>query len=265
MRIILFLLLTLGFLHLPIKHVQAAANNAVGDVVTTTDEVHVSNVSAVDTETAEITSEDEKVAPTEEEMVTAIKEILRISTERAVAKLARKDGFNKDPNVRINLPESLSRVRQAMVRLDNTNPVDSFELHMNRAAEHSTPKVAGYFILAINQIKIKEPETLLYGQNNSVTGHLETRMKLGLVKVVRPIIKDSMRFAGTYVRYEDLMEEYRKIPFEPTVRGDIENYMVNSIVDALFYYMNEEENAIRLNPKDHPRSTEIIKKVLITQ
>ena len=152
-----------------------------------------------------------------------------------------------------------------MAKLDNMEPVDIFELHMNRTAEHATPKVAGYYILAINQIKIKEVEKLISGKNNSATDHLKARMKLGLTKVVRPIIKDSMRFAGTYLRYEDLMEEYRKIPFEPNVRGDIENYMIDSILEALFLYMNEEESAIRLNPKDHPRSTEIIKKVLITQ
>lgn len=262
MRLIFSLLLLLCLFHMPIKHVEAAANDAAGDALT---EVvnKVSEASAVDSK-PEVGN---KQAPalTEEEMVAAVKEILRIGTERAVAKLARKDGFNKDPNVRITLPESLSRVRKAMAKLDNMEPVDVFELHMNRTAEHATPKVAGYYILAINQIKIKEVEKLISGKNNSATDHLKARMKFGLTKVVRPIIKDSMRFAGTYLHYEDLMEEYRKIPFEPNVRGDIENYMIDSILEALFLYMNEEENAIRLNPKDHPRSTEIIKKVLITQ
>lgn len=264
MRLVFSSLLLLCLLQVPIVRADTAVNDVANNTLNTTND-NVSMVSTSDSKTPKTQSKDESSTPTEEDKVLAIKEILRIGTEVAVAKLARKNGFNKNPDVRIAMPESLDRVRKAMFRLDNMKLVDLFELHMNRTAEHATPKVAGYFILAINQIKIKEPEKILYGKNNSASDHLKKRMKMGLGKVVRPIIKDSMRFAGTYIRYEDLMEEYRKVPFEPNVRGDIENYMVDSILEALFFYIYEEENAIRINPVDHPRATETIKKVLIAQ
>ena len=83
MRLIFLLLLLLCMFHVPIRHVEAATNDAVGDALT---EV-VNKVSEVSTVELKPEVDDGQAAePTEEEMVAAIKEILRIGTERAVAK-----------------------------------------------------------------------------------------------------------------------------------------------------------------------------------
>tara|TARA_R110001592_G_scaffold20926_17_gene84731 strand:- start:9080 stop:9844 length:765 start_codon:yes stop_codon:yes gene_type:complete len=192
------------------------------------------------------------VVLTQEEIITGLKEILRIGTEKAVAKLAVKDGFNKNFDVRIALPQSLKRVRISLNELGNVEPVETLELRMNRSAEGVTPLVAGYFIMGINQLKFKDAEKILDGQNDAATEYLRKKMEAGLAKVVRPHVKKEMMASGTYGAYNYMMDQYRRIPFVPNVRGDVEDHMVKGIMDALFLYIAREETLVRTNPDARP-------------
>lgn len=201
---------------------------------------------------------------TDDEIVMGLKEVLRKGTESAVAVLARSDGFYKNPDVRIDVPPAMSRVVKEMEKLDEMGMIDTLEKRMNRMAERITPKVAGYFIVGINQVKIKEPQTVLNGEGAAATKYLQDKMNYGLAKVIRPIVKDEMVTTGVYRAYEDIIDEYRRIPFVPNVRGvQIEDYLVDRIMTALFLYIERAEVQTRINPKKRP--SELVNKLFTVQ
>jgi hypothetical protein len=64
-----------------------------------------------------------------------LKEALAQGVNRAIKQLGREDGFNKDPLVRILVPEKMRKLSDTARKLGAGSKVDQFELSMNRAAE----------------------------------------------------------------------------------------------------------------------------------
>jgi hypothetical protein len=56
-----------------------------------------------------------------------------------------------------------------------------------------------------------------------------------------------------------MMGLYQAIPFVPDAKADLTEYVVGKGLDGIFYYVAQEEAAIRNNPAK--RTTEILKKV----
>ena len=56
------------------------------------------------------------------------------------------------------------------------------------------------------------------------------------------------------------MDRYRRIPFEPMVRGgNIEDHMIDRIMEAMFLHIMKHEALIRADPAE--RSSEVLQKV----
>ncbi len=196
---------------------------------------------------------------TDAEIEEGLKAILREGVAKAVAKLAVKGGFNENGAVKIELPRSLHNVKKVLDDMGYINLINTYTLRLNVSAEKSAPKVGGYFIVAINQFKIKDPEKILQGSDDAATKYLKKRMSYGLAKVTRPIIRDQMKLNGVYSGYDQIISIYRRVPYEPNVRSNIESYMEDKILDAFFLYIAEEERLIRNDPKR--RTDEAIKKI----
>ena len=214
----------------------------------------------VHAETGEAEVTDEKLDKTElgadltdDEIVLGLKKVLEDGTKSAVAVLARTDGYYKNPDVRIELPPAMSRVIKEMEALDNMVMVETLERRINRMAEKVTPVVAGYYIVGIQQVEIKEPHKVLNGEGAAATKYLKDKMTYGLAKAIRPKVKEEMQQSGVYRAYENVIDEYRRIPFVPNVRGVyIEDYLVDRIMTAIFLYIERSEVQTRINPKKRP-------------
>ncbi|MDH3995943.1 MAG: DUF4197 domain-containing protein, partial [Desulfobulbaceae bacterium] len=59
--------------------------------------------------------------------------------------------------------------------------------------------------------------------------------------------------------YDNVMGEYRAIPFVPDVKADLTTYVVEKGMDGIFHYIALEEAAIRQNPAK--RTTELLQRV----
>lgn len=59
--------------------------------------------------------------------------------------------------------------------------------------------------------------------------------------------------------YDNMMKEYKAIPFVPDVKSNLVDHVIEKGMDGIFYYMAKEEAAIRQNPAR--RTTELLKKV----
>jgi len=76
---------------------------------------------------------------------------------------------------------------------------------------------------------------------------------------MRPLIENSLSEVGAVQAYDSAMGRYENIPFVPDVKADLTDHTVAKGMDGIFYYLAQEEAAIRKDPLK--RSTELLRKV----
>lgn len=193
------------------------------------------------------------------EIGAGLREALRIGTENVVERLGRHDGFNLDPNVHIPLPKTLAHVDTALSAAGMSSLTDDLELRINRAAEAATPKAKELFINAISQMSIDDARNILNGPDDAATKYLRQTMSLQLGKEMKPHIDAALAQAGAIQAYERVVGQYQQVPFAPNIKGNLSNYVIGKALDGIFYYVAQEEAAIRANPA--ARTTDLLRKV----
>jgi len=196
---------------------------------------------------------------TNTEIGAGLREALRIGTSRVVGQLGTPDGFNLDPKIHIPLPDTLARVDSALSAIGMSALTDDLELRLNRAAEAATPKAKALFIEAISQMSIDDAKNILTGSDNAATQYLRRTMGPGLGEGMQPFVDQALASAGAIQAYDQVMGKYDQIPLMPDVKANLNNYVVNKAMDGIFYYVGQEEAAIRTNPAR--RTTALLKKV----
>src|SRR2546429_8315564 len=77
---------------------------------------------------------------TRQEAVSGLRTALEKGSHTAVAQLGRTDGFFGNPQVKIPLPDSLTRTEKMLRRVGMGRYADELVLTMNRAAEAAGPQ-----------------------------------------------------------------------------------------------------------------------------
>jgi hypothetical protein len=194
-----------------------------------------------------------------EEIAAGLKDALLVSSENVVAQLGRTDGFNLDPAVHIPLPEKLNSVKSLLSKIGMSSMVDDLELKLNRAAEAATPKAEAIFKQAISEMTFEDAMNIYNGPQDAATRYFQNKMTPPLAKEMQPIVEQSLAEVGAVQAYDNIMGEYRAIPFVPDVKADLTSYVVEKGMDGIFHYMAVEEAAIRQNPAK--RTTELLQRV----
>ncbi len=195
----------------------------------------------------------------EAEVGAALREALKIGTGSVVSKLGVENGFNLDPTIHIPLPEKLATVDKALSKIGMNGLTEDLELRLNRAAEQATPKAKALFFEAISQMTFADAKNILTGPNDAATSYLRKTMGAGLAREMQPVVQDALTQAGAIRAYDSVMGQYAQLPFMPDVKADLQNYVVERALDGVFYYVAQEEAAIRENPAK--RTTELLQKV----
>jgi hypothetical protein len=193
------------------------------------------------------------------EIGAGLKDALRVGSENVVSQLGSLDGFNLDPAIHIPLPEQFTTVKSILGRVGMTSLLDDLELKLNRAAEVATPKAKALFGQAISEMTFEDVTNIYNGPDDAATRYFQDKMTPPLAKEMQPVVEQSMAEVGAVQAYENVMGEYRSIPFVPDVKTDLTTYVVEKGMDGIFYYMAKEEAAIRQNPAK--RTTELLQKV----
>ncbi len=197
------------------------------------------------------------------EISTGLRDALRIGTQQVVAQLGVRDGFNLDPKAHISLPGALGRVDRALSSIGMGGLTEDLELRLNRAAEVATPKAKALFLKAIQEMTITDAKNILTGPDDAATSYLRKTMGGDLEKEMQPIIKNALASAGAVQAYDSVMGQYAQIPFMPDVKANLNGYVTDKAMDGIFYYVAQEEAAIRKDPVK--RTTDILKKVFAAQ
>lgn len=188
-----------------------------------------------------------------------LKEALRVGSDTVVSQLGKPDGFNADPAIHIPLPKSFKTIQSTLKPLGMAYLLDDLELKLNRAAEQATPKAKELFWTSIEQMTLDDVLGIYHGPPDAATRYFQGKMSAPLGESMRPIVTQALAEAGAMQAYDNVMGQYRAVPFVPDVKADLSGYVVEQGMNGIFHYLAQEEAAIRQHPAK--RTTELLRTV----
>jgi hypothetical protein len=201
---------------------------------------------------------------TQDEMIGGLKEALSKGVQKAVADLGRDDGFLKNLDVKISIPDSLHRVEQALRMAQQDKLADEFIATMNHAAEKAVPEAAAIFGDAITKMSLDDGRAILKGPDDAATQYFRKTSEASLTEKMLPIVKQATDKAGVTASYKKLMQQAGPVAqFMKSDSLDLDRYVTGKALDGLFKMVAAEEKSIRQNPV--ARSTDLLKKVFGTK
>lgn len=193
------------------------------------------------------------------EITQGLKEALKIGTVNAVKMGSQIDGYYKNPNIKIPLPEEVQKIEKILEVAGLSQELEDFELSMNRAAERAAPEAKDLFWEAIKEMNISDAQTILEGQDNAATLYFQGKTSKRLQDVFKPIVHQTMSNVGVTRAYQNLDTKIQSIPFAGSLHFDLDRYVTDRALDGLFFLLSEEEKTIRQDPK--ARVTDLLKEV----
>jgi hypothetical protein len=200
---------------------------------------------------------------TGDDIMAGVRDALRVGTENVVGQLGAADGFNADPKIHIPLPDSMKEVTGALQMIGLAGLAEDLELKINRAAEDATPAAKELFWQAITDMSIDDIEGIFNGPDDAATQYFKGAMSDPLGDAMRPIIDKSLAQVGAVQAFDSVMGKYKSIPFVPNVKADLTEHTLAAAMDGIFYYLGEEEAAIRNDAVK--RTTELLQRVFADQ
>ncbi len=198
-------------------------------------------------------------ALSEEEVGKGLKEALNKGVEKGVAQLSKADGYFKDAEIKIPMPEKAKNVEERLRKLGQGKKVDDAILSMNRAAEDAANAAKPLFVAAIKNMSITDAMSILKGEKNAATEYLKKSTSAALTEKFQPIIKVSLDKVGATKHWETVFVTYNKLPMVEKVNPNLEEYVTEKAIYGLFVQVAKEELQIRENPA--ARVTDLLKKV----
>jgi hypothetical protein len=200
---------------------------------------------------------------TNDEIIGGLKEALQVGTEKTVALVSQADGYYKNPDIKIPLPESVQKLDKLLRAAGYGEKVDNFELSMNRAAERAAPEAQAIFGDAIKQMTFDDANKILNGPDDAATAYFQDKTSGRLEEIFKPIVEDAMGEVGVTRSFQDLNAKAQSIPFGKSMSFDLDQYVTDGALDGLFKMLAEQEKLIRTDPA--ARVTDLLKKVFASQ
>ncbi len=188
-----------------------------------------------------------------------LKEALNKGSAAAVAKLGVTDGFLKNPEVKIPLPDGLKQAERAAKLLGRQKDFDELVTGMNRAAEQAVPLAKPLLTDAIKSMSVDDAKKIISGGDDSVTQFFKSKTEKQLGIKFQPIVKQTTDKVGLANQYNKLAAQAQQFGMVKEQDAKIESYVTRKALDGLFLMIGKEERAIRQDPLKY--GSEILKKV----
>lgn len=201
-----------------------------------------------------------------EEVVSGLKEALRVGTERSVQKASMTDGFWNDARIRIPFPPEAIKVKNTLSGLGLDQPIEDFEHTLNKAAEEAAKEAVPVFVDAITGMSIQDGFDLLRGGENAATNFLRQRTSATLREKFTPVVDRATSQVALTSYWQPLANAYNTATLltgGKAVDPDLNAYVTTKAMDGLFLLLAEEEKKIRQDPM--ARTTALLQKVFATQ
>ena len=193
-----------------------------------------------------------------DDIISGLKEALRVGTDSSTKKLSKLDGFFGDAAIKILMPEEAKKMEKTLRNFGMGSLVDKAILSMNRAAEDAANGVGDIFWNAIKQMSIKDGLQILRGGDFAATDYLKSMTTKELTEKFRPVIEASLVKVDATKYWKDVFTAYNKFSSSP-VNTDLNAYVTEKALGGLFYNIGLQEQKIRKDPA--AQVTDILKKV----
>jgi hypothetical protein len=200
------------------------------------------------------------------EVVSGLKEALRVGAERSVTLASATNGFNGNPVIRVPFPEDAIKVRNTLMDLGLKKPVEDFELTLNRAAETAAKEAVPVFVDAITSMSIADGFTILRGGEHAATNYLKEKTTAALLAKFRPVVENATRQVALTQYWKPVADAYNTATLltgGKAVEPDLDAYVTRKAADGLFVLLANEEKKIRQDPL--ARTTDLLKRVFAQQ
>lgn len=199
---------------------------------------------------------------TNQEVSLGLKDALKIGAKNAVANLSLNDGFYKNEMLKIILPPEAKTIIDHIQMIPGGNQmVEKVVLSMNRAAEDAVKEAVPIFTKAVSQMSISDAFSILRGEDDAATQYLKKTTSAQLKDLFLPKVKKSLdkklvANISTNQSWNALATNYNKIAngiagkianLQP-INANIEEYVTDKALDALFVKVAQEEKQIRKDP-----------------
>lgn len=198
-----------------------------------------------------------------EKTISGLKEALSLGTNNTVVNVSEVNGYFKNPDIKLLMPEKIQNVADFMQTLGYGNLVDEFVLSMNQAAEKAAPKAREIFLDAIMQMSFEDAKKILSGGETAATEYLKSKTYIPISGEFEPIISASLDEVGATRYYKNMTQMFSQVPMATTSAFDLDHYVTSKALDGLFFMVGEEEKKIRTDPK--ARVTDLLKEVFKKQ
>ncbi|MBX3686275.1 MAG: DUF4197 domain-containing protein [Rhodocyclaceae bacterium] len=185
---------------------------------------------------------------TDSEASGGLKEALIQGAGNAVGSLGKKDGFLKNPKVRIPLPGALKTAEPVLRAMGRGKDLDALETTMNRAAEAAVPQAKVLLVNAAKQMTVSDAKQILTGGEDSVTQYFKGKTEDDLMKMFLPEVKKSTDKLSLSSQYNKLAGKASGFGLVDKEDAQVESYVTRKALDGLYLMIAEEEKALRKNP-----------------
>tara|TARA_R110001632_G_scaffold109465_5_gene219730 strand:+ start:282 stop:983 length:702 start_codon:yes stop_codon:yes gene_type:complete len=192
-----------------------------------------------------------------------LKQALDFGINKQVTKLTQKDGFYKNPLVKILLPEELQKVDKTLRQIGLGNLADEGIKSLNRAAEDAVKEATPIFIDAVKGLSFTDVRNILLGSDNAATQYLEGKTQQALYGKFSPVINNSFAKVGADQIWTNLITRYNNLPLTTDVNPDLTDYVTQEALKGVYAMIAVEEKQIRT--KTANRTTDLLRKVFALQ
>lgn len=186
--------------------------------------------------------------PTNDEMVSGLKEALNIGVTKGSDNVSKTDGYFKNNAIKILMPPEVKNVEDKLRSIGMGQLVDDAILRMNRAAEQAGPKAKPIFCDAIKSMSIMDAVNIIKGPQDGATQYLKKSTSVQLTSAFKPIIAQELDKTEATKYWKQVFDTYNKIPFVTKVNSDLPSYVTQKALDGLFLMVAQEEAKIRKDP-----------------
>lgn len=207
------------------------------------------------------------------ENIAGLKNSLDVGIDKAVGLLSLENAFYGNDVLKILLPPEAKPV------IDNIRLIPGGEalvmkaiLSLNRSAEDAVKEATPIFKSAIRNMTIADAGRILFGPDTAATAYLRNNTYAQLTAAFAPKVANSLNKplvggVSTTQTWNTLSDTYNKVANSnlakiaglKAVHINLEEYVTQKALNALFIQVSEEEKAIRTNPM--ARINELLKRV----
>ena len=121
------------------------------------------------------------------------------------------------------------------------------------------PQAASLFTNAVRTITIADAIDIVRGGDTSATSYLRGRTETRLTTLLRPPMTRALTDSGAFALMRTALRELGMSSMTSDLRTEVINFSTAKALDGCFYFIAEEERAIRRDP--WRRTSDILRRV----